>query len=72
VSRRRGMGGGANALINRTEALAAAPDFAKVSLSAFVFAMRGDVMPITRSTVMPCFLSLDYCPRPFWGRGWRE
>src|SRR6516162_4470205 len=26
--------------------------------------MRGDVMPVTRSTVMRRCLSLDYCPRP--------
>jgi hypothetical protein len=43
-----------NAGDNRSEALAAAPDFDKASLSAFVVAMRGDVMPITWSTVMPC------------------
>jgi hypothetical protein len=34
-------------------------------LSALLVAMRGDVMPITRSTVMPYCLTLDYCPRPF-------
>jgi hypothetical protein len=59
-----GTGEGVNAGDNHSEALAPAPDFAKASLSAFVVAMRGDVMPITRSTAMPSCISLDYCHRP--------